>query len=180
MPSLLSLPQRGWDLRSPGASCSRRCSCPRAVASAKFIMLICLLLGWYSAIIRMVTTESLGWLPSGGTELGGGDRGALRFWGRKGNERHPVPVPASPLGARSKKTTARNVARGLPSASPRLEAPPACWGFFFALLSPFPRGFSLGEHWGAAAMAAVRRPHAGCVGRGIKFGISLRRPSGFH
>lgn len=99
LPSLLSLPQRGWDPHSPRVSCSRRCSCPRAVASAKFIMIIFLLLGWYNAIIRMVTTESLGWLPSGGTELGGGDRGercgfgaGRETSGTRSRCRHPLSV----------------------------------------------------------------------------------------
>lgn len=50
-------------------------------------------------IIRMVTTESLGWLPSGGTELGGGDRGercgfgaGRETSGTRSRCRHPLSV----------------------------------------------------------------------------------------
>lgn len=62
-----------------------------------------------------------------------------------------------PLSVQEAKPTARSVSRGLPSASPRVEAPPACSGLFALVFPPSSR-LLLGEHWGAAAVAPVGRP----------------------
>lgn len=108
--------------------------------------------------------------------MGGGDGGALRFRGRKGSEQHPVPVPASPLGARSKT-----------NGQKRIEGPPlrlATGGGTAGLLGVLCFGFPpFLEASPGGALGGCRRGSGGtsrAAGGGIEFGISLRSPSGFH